>query len=107
MIPCYCLYEYFCHTPLGRYTSAGCLAAAGRDGPCAAVRLSPLWVSTPVGENLVEKGHEPREAQQVEHSAAGVSRGPHGSSGLWMRRAVAVRKGTKKGSGRDATALHG
>src|SRR4029450_2552252 len=37
----------------------------------AVVRLSPLWVSTPVGENLIEKGHDPWEAQQVEHSAAG------------------------------------
>jgi hypothetical protein len=55
---------------------------------CAAVRLSPWWISTPVGENLVEKGHEPREAHQVEHSAAGVSRVPHGPEAPWMRTVV-------------------
>jgi hypothetical protein len=62
----------------------------------AVVRLSPLWVSTPVGENLIEKGHDPWEAQQVEHSAAGVSMSPQGHQKVWVRSLCEGTEGDKE-----------
>jgi hypothetical protein len=62
----------------------------------AVVRLSPLWVSTPVGENLIEKGHDPWEAQQVEHSAAGVSMSPQGHQKVLVRSLCECTEGDKE-----------
>jgi hypothetical protein len=72
------------------------LHADGGERLCAAVRLSPLGVCTPAGENPVEKGDEPRGEQHVERSASGVSIAPQWLISTWVMRRWRGAEGDKE-----------